>query len=58
LVQTWILELVAGNIRNASPTVKKIVFLRSVLLPLFALSMTNVVWFHTGHLHLRLVCFW
>jgi len=22
-----------------------------------SLSMTNVVWFHTGHLHLRLVCF-
>jgi len=20
--------------------------------------MTNVVWFHTGHMHLRRVCFW
>jgi hypothetical protein len=28
-----------------------------VLLPLFSPFMTNVVWFHTGHLHLRLVCF-
>jgi hypothetical protein len=30
----------------------------SVLLPLFSLPMTNVIWFHTGHLHLRLVCYW
>ena len=28
----------------------------SVLLPLFSSSMINGVWFHTGHLHLRLVC--
>jgi hypothetical protein len=28
-----------------------------VLLPLFSSSITNGVWFHTCHLHLRLVCF-
>jgi hypothetical protein len=29
----------------------------SVLLPLFSSSMTNVIWFRTGHLHLRVVCY-
>ena len=28
----------------------------SVLLPLFFSSMTNGIWFHTGHLQLRLLC--
>jgi hypothetical protein len=30
----------------------------SVLVPLFSSSMINRVCFHTGHLHLRLVCVW
>ena len=48
-------RMVAGNIRDASPQCN-IVFFCSVLLPLFIRSMTDGVWFHTGHLHLRLVC--
>ena len=48
-------RMVAGNIRTASPQRNRWSFY-SVLLPLFSLSMTNGVWFHTGHLHLRLVC--
>jgi hypothetical protein len=30
----------------------------SVLLLLYSLSMINAIWFHSGHLHLRLVCYW
>jgi hypothetical protein len=48
-------SMVAGNIRTASPTVTGRLFC-SVLLPHFSSSMTNGVWFHTGYLHLRLVC--
>jgi len=48
-------RMAARNIRTASPTDR---LFCTVLLPLFSSSMTNAVWFHTGHLHLRLLCFW
>jgi hypothetical protein len=46
---------VAGNIRLLVQQCNRSSFC-SVQLPLFSSSMINGVWFHTGHLHLRLVC--
>ena len=51
-------RVIAGNIRTASPTVQQIVFFVMCCYHSFFSSMTNVDWFHTGHLRLRLVCFW